>query len=169
MVKFGLVAEIFSLVCGTPANFNGVIVLAYCSDVAQRSQPSFARCLAVSWAGTLYIHFPGLLPRNGILPGVKFTFCVQVLRSPIVSDIAVFVLKRDVKLQPTNLRSPILPALLHSTRAAAISQILWRGTSNEITELSLRAPPIFGWAAITLGIGPHSSFFTDVVNTRRNR
>jgi len=30
-------------------------------------QQNFARCLAVSWAGTLYIHF------NGILPAAKFT------------------------------------------------------------------------------------------------
>jgi len=37
-------------------------------------QPNFAACLAVSWAGTLYIHFPGLLPPNGILLGAKFTF-----------------------------------------------------------------------------------------------
>ena len=38
------------------------------------SQPNFAQCLAVSWAGTLHIHFLGLLPRYGILPGAKFTF-----------------------------------------------------------------------------------------------
>jgi len=38
------------------------------------SQPNFARCLAVSWAGTLYIHFRGLLLHNGILSGTKFTF-----------------------------------------------------------------------------------------------
>ena len=37
------------------------------------SQPNFARCLAVSWAGRLFIHFRRLLPRNGILPGAKFT------------------------------------------------------------------------------------------------
>ena len=37
------------------------------------SRPNFARCLAVSWAGTLYLHFPGLLPRNRILPGIKFS------------------------------------------------------------------------------------------------
>ena len=36
-------------------------------------QPNFARCLAISWAGTLYIHFWGLLPANGILPAAKFT------------------------------------------------------------------------------------------------
>jgi len=28
-----------------------------------------------------------------------------------------------------------------------------------ITELSQREPPIFGWAAITLGIGQHFSIF----------
>jgi len=37
------------------------------------SQPNFARCLAVSWAGTLYTHFRGFLPRNGILTGATFT------------------------------------------------------------------------------------------------
>jgi len=38
-------------------------------------QPNFAQCLTISWAGsgTLYIHFPGLLPPDGILPGAKFT------------------------------------------------------------------------------------------------
>ena len=43
------------------------------------------------------------------------------------------------------------------TPAAGLSQTLRRGTRNGITELSQRAPLIFGWAAITLGIGPHSS------------
>ena len=44
------------------------------------------------------------------------------------------------------LRSPILAALLHDTRAAHVSQTLQRW-----------ALPIFGRAAIMLGIGPHSS------------
>jgi len=40
-------------------------------------QPNFAQCLAVSWAGTLSVHFWGLLPCNGILPGAKLTLsCV---------------------------------------------------------------------------------------------
>jgi len=38
-----------------------------------RGQPNFARCLAVSCDATLYIHFWGLLPLNGILSGAKFT------------------------------------------------------------------------------------------------
>ena len=36
-------------------------------------QPNFALCLAVSWAGTLYIHFLGLLLPYGISPRAKFT------------------------------------------------------------------------------------------------
>jgi len=40
---------------------------------------------------------------------------------------------------------------------AGVSQTLRRGTRNGITELLQRAPPIFGWAAITLGIGPNST------------
>ena len=58
------------------------------------------------------------------------------------------------------LRSAILAVLLHSTRAVGVSETLRRGTRNGTTELSQRAPPIFGLAAITLGIGPHSSLFS---------
>jgi len=36
-------------------------------------QSNFGRCLAVSWAGTLYTHFLWLFSSNGILPGAKFT------------------------------------------------------------------------------------------------
>jgi len=54
--------------------------------------------------------------------------------------------------------SSILAALLHDIPAAGVSQTLRRCTRNEITELSQTAPPIFGWAAITLGIGPNSSY-----------
>ena len=54
-------------------------------------------------------------------------------------------------------RSPTLAALLHGTPAAGLSQTLRCGTRNGITELSQTAPPIFGQAAIRLGIGPHSS------------
>jgi len=47
------------------------------------------------------------------------------------------------------LRFPILAALLHGT--------LW--ASAKLCGVEQRAPPIFGRAAITLSIGPHSSFF----------
>jgi len=57
------------------------------------------------------------------------------------------------------LHSRTLEALLHGTPAAVVSQTLRRGIRNGITERLQRAPrpPIFGRAAITLGIGPHSS------------
>ena len=55
------------------------------------------------------------------------------------------------------LRSPILAALLLGTRAVGVSETLWRYARNGITELSQMASPILGRAAITLGIGPHSS------------
>jgi len=51
------------------------------------------------------------------------------------------------------------------TPAAGVSQTLRRGTRNGITELLQTAPPIFGWASMTMGIGPHSSFsLYDTVN-----
>ena len=80
---------------------------------------------------------PGPVAPYGIFPGAKFT------------------------LRPS-LRSPILSALLHATPAAGVSQTLRRGTRNGITELSQRAPLIFGRAAITFGIGPH--FFPRLIS-----
>ena len=44
-------------------------------------------------------------------------------------------------------------AALHQRASAKLRH----GTRNGITGLSQKASPIFGWAAITLGIGPHSS------------
>jgi len=82
---------------------------------------------------TIYT-FAGALAPDGILPGAKFT-----LRPSLA------------------MRSHVLAALLHGSPAAGFSQTLQRGTRNAITELSQPAPPIFGWAAITLNIGPHSS------------
>jgi len=90
--------------------------------------PNFARLLAVSWAGTLRIHFRGLLHLTEFCH-VQNSLCVKVLRSAI------------------------LAALLHGTPAAGVIQTLRRG--NGITELSQTA--IFGRAAITLVIGRHST------------
>jgi len=95
-------------------------------------QPNFARCLAISWAGTLHTHFQGCCPLT--------EFCQ---------------LQNSLHVQV--LHPPILAVWLYGTWAAAVSQTLWHGTRNGITELSQRAPPIFGCAAITMGIGPHSS------------
>jgi len=44
---------------------------------------------------------------------------------------------------------------VHGTPAAGVSQTLRRRTRNGIAELSQRAPPIFGKAAVTLVIDPH--------------
>ena len=64
MVNFDpLTAEIGWQVWGTTANFKGFRVLASLlyRPSLNRGQPNLARCLAVCWANTLYIHFCGLL------------------------------------------------------------------------------------------------------------
>jgi len=119
---------------GHPSKFQPVSRLDFVTATTSLNggQQNLAGCLAVSWAGTLSTHFWRLLPLTEFCQ-LQNSLCAQVLRYPI------------------------LAALLHDTRAAAVSQTLWRGTRNWITEFSQRAPPVFGWAAITLGIGPHSS------------
>ena len=70
-----LAAEIVSLVWSTPANFNGLF--RYCNDVAQRKPTKLCTMFAVSWAGTLYIHFRGLLPLREF-GQVHNSLCVHV-------------------------------------------------------------------------------------------
>jgi len=138
MVNFGpLAAEICWRVWGTPANFKRVSRLGSVTAATSLSggQPNFARCLAVSCASCYTIYISG-----GSCPLTEFC--------PVQNSLYVQVL-----------RSLVLPALLHGTSASGVSQTLRRGTRNGITELPYRAPPIFGRAAITLGIGPHSSSF----------
>jgi len=120
---------------GHPSKFQWVSRHAFitAATLLTGGWPNFAQCLAVSWAGTLYT-FLGLLPLMEFCP-VQNLLYVQVLRSPIST------------------------ALLHGTPAVGVSQTLRHGTRNGITELLQRAPPIFCWAAITLGIGPHSRWF----------
>ena len=136
MANFGgPAAEIGSGVWGTPANFNGFRVLLLL--LQRRRSPEANETLhdVCPSPGLLhYIHFRGLLPPDRILPCAKFTLCPSLAFSNLGSVTA---------------RTP----------AAGVSQTLRRGTRNGITEISQRAPPIFGRAAITLGIGPHSSFF----------
>ena len=106
--------------------------LRYCSDVADRRTTKLCRMF-----GRLLqcIIFGACCPLSEFLQ-VQNSLYVQVVHYPIYA------------------------ALLHGTPAAGVSQTLRRGTRNVITELSQRAPPISGWAAITLGIGPHSSYYT---------
>jgi len=68
MVNFGQLAAEIGL--PAPANFASFVTAP---TSLNGGQPNFARCLAVSWAGTLYAHFWGLLLLNGIFPGAKFT------------------------------------------------------------------------------------------------
>ena len=60
---------------GHPSKFQRVsrLGLVTAATTLTGGQPNFARCLAVSWAGTVYIHFRGLLPPGGISPCAKFT------------------------------------------------------------------------------------------------
>ena len=46
-----------------------------------RGLPNFARCSVFSCTGTLHVHFRGLLPPDGILPGAKFTLCPSLVFS----------------------------------------------------------------------------------------
>ena len=76
MVNFGpLAAEIGSVIWGTPANFNGFHVLA--ALLQRRRSTEANQTLHDLWPSPglvhYYIHFRGLLPRNGILPGAKST------------------------------------------------------------------------------------------------
>jgi len=86
MANFGpLAAEIGRLIWGTPKNLMGSHLGFVTAAISlSGSQPKFARCLAISCAGALYIHFWGLLPHDGILP-VQNLLCIQVLRSPILA------------------------------------------------------------------------------------
>jgi len=135
MANFGLLtAEIGLPVWGPRQILTGFSSwLHYCSDVAHRRPTKlctiFGRLLG--WY-TIYIF------------GV---FCPVTEFCHVQNSLCVLQV----------LRSRILAALLHDTPAAGVSQTLQCGTRNGITELSQTAPPIFGWAAITLGIGPHSS------------
>jgi len=91
---------------GYPSKFQRVsrLIVITAATSLTGGQPNFARCLAVSWVGTvyiyIYIHFRGLLPLREFCQ-VQNSLCVQVLRS-------------------------LLAALLHGNRALGVSQILRR-------------------------------------------
>jgi len=127
--------EIGWRVWGTPSNFNGFRVLSLL--LQRRRSTKGNHTLHYVWPSprlVRYIYiFGGFCPLTEFCH-VQTSLCVQVLRSPI------------------------LAALLHGTRPVGVSQTLRHGTRNRITELSQTAPSIYRWAAIALGIGPHSSY-----------
>ena len=78
MVNFSpLTAEISWRIWGTPANFNGFRVLASLLQRRRSTEANQTLHLCTMFSSLLRwytIHtFSGLLPRNGILPGAKFT------------------------------------------------------------------------------------------------
>ena len=86
MVNFGpLSVEIGLLVWAPQQISTGFASWLRLATSLNGSQPNFARCLTVFWAGTLCKHFRGLLPRNGILPGAKFTLRPSLVLSYIGS------------------------------------------------------------------------------------
>jgi len=131
MVNFGvLTAEIRRRVWGTQQNSTGFESwLRYCTDVAQRRSTKLCTMFHRSLGWYTVYSLSGVLAPLTEFYQVQNSLCVQVLRSHV------------------------LAALLHGTRAAGIRQTLWRGTRNGITELLQRAPPIFDGVAITLDIG----------------
>jgi len=129
-----LAAEIGSGVWGTPANLNGFRVLP--SLLQRRRSPEDNQTFHNVWPPPGLVHYIYIFGGSCSLT----EFC------PVPNS-----------LYDQVLRSPILAALLHGTPAAGVRQTVRRRTRNGITELSQRAPPIFGRAAITLGIGRHSS------------
>jgi len=115
-----LTAEIRWRVWGTPPNFNGFRVLA---SLLQRrrsteTNQTLQQTLHDLWPFPELVHYKYIF--RGSCPITEFchvqnSVCVQVLRSPI------------------------LAALLHDTRAVGVSESLRRRTRNGITELSQRA------------------------------
>jgi len=112
---------------GHPSQFQRVSRLAFVLAATSLNgrQPNFARCLAISCAGTLFVYIFG-----GSFPWQNFVRC----KIHFTSKSCIL----------------ILATLMHGTPAAGLSQTMRRGTRNGITELLQRAPPIFDRAAIPL-------------------
>ena len=95
-------------------------------------QPNFARCLAVSWPGTLYIHFRGLLTPDAIL---------QILAAVLHGTPAAGVsqtLERGT-------RNGITELLQRAPPSSAVWPSRW--TLSHILVIVMF---IYGWSAISL-------------------
>ena len=124
---------------GPPANFNGFRVLP--SLLQRRRSLQANQTLHDAWPSPALIHY--IIINMHFWRHLPLTeFC------PVQNSLYVQVL-----------RSSILAALLHGTPAAGVSQTLREAWYKEWNYRTFtEAPPIFGWADIALGIGPHSSF-----------
>jgi len=139
-------------ILGHPANFNWFSVLALL--LQWRRSPEANQTLHDLWSSPGLVHYVYIF----------WFFCPLAEFCHVQNSLCIQVLC-----------SRISAALLHGTAAAGLSQSLRHDTRNGITELSQRAPPTFGLAAVTLGIGPHSSYYSicwygdDVGNTLLRR
>jgi len=123
---------------GHPTNFNGFRVLA--SLLHQHRSTEVNQTLHGVWPSSGLVHYRYIL---GLFPLTEFcqvqnSLCVQVLHSPI------------------------LAALLHDTRAVGVSQTLRAVQGMEMrnfrsSSFATESTTYIPRAAITLGIGPHSS------------
>jgi len=128
MVNFRqLTAEIGWRVWGTPANFNRCRILALLLQRCSLLEAN--QTLHDVWPSSGLVRYIYIFRDSWEFCQVQTSLCVQVLHSPI------------------------LAALLHGTRAVGVSQSLRHATRNGITDL-LQKAPIFGRAAITLGMRP---------------
>ena len=75
---------------GHPSKFQRVLRLGFVTAPTSlnRGQPNFARCLAVSCAGILYIHFWSSCPLTEFCQ-LQNSPCVQVLHSPTLEQWAL--------------------------------------------------------------------------------
>ena len=75
---------------GHPSKFQRVsrLGLVTAQTSLNGGQPNIAQRFAISWAGTLYIHFRGLLPLTEFYQ-VQNSLCVQVLRSPMLARVGL--------------------------------------------------------------------------------
>ena len=123
-----------------PSKFQRVSRVAFVTAATSLTggQWNFARCLAVSCAGTLYIHFRGSCPLTEFCP----------LQNPLYVQV---------------LRSFILAALLQGTTAAGVSQTLRRRYKEwNYGTFADGATSIFGSSAgrpSRWAIGPHCSCY----------
>jgi len=132
MVNFGLLtAEIGWRVWVTIANFNGFRVFA--SLLHRRRSAEVNHTLHDVWPSPGLVHYIYILDR-GLLPLTDFC--------QVKNSLCIQVLRS--------------PGLYWQRYCTALEQ--W--ASAELCGVRQRAPPIFGRAAITLGIGSHSSFAT---------
>ena len=117
---------------GHPSKFPWVLGLGFITAPTSlnRGQPNFARCLAISWACALYIHFQGLLPHWRNIHRCKIHFASE-------SCVLLYWQRHWMALEQ------------------------W--VSAKLCGIQHRATPIFGMAAITLGISPHSSFISSSI------